>query len=59
MLKPIDFWSCETCHEDMKNPKASVGAQILSPKLFGKELFDKLPAKVAVCAQCHNNLAPW
>lgn len=59
MLKPIDFWSCETCHEDMKNPKASVGAQIMSPKLFGKELFDKLPAKVAVCAQCHNNLAPW
>lgn len=59
MLKPEDFWSCETCHADMKNPAASVGAQIMTPKIFGKELFDKLPGKAAACAQCHNNLAPW
>ncbi|MFR5428652.1 MAG: ammonia-forming cytochrome c nitrite reductase subunit c552 [Parasutterella excrementihominis] len=59
MLRPTDFWSCETCHADMTNPKNTVGAQILTPSLFGKALFDKLPPKAAACAQCHNNLAPW
>ena len=59
MLKPIDFWSCETCHKDMKQPAQSLGAQIMTPQLFGKELFGQLSPKAAVCAQCHNNLAPW
>ena len=46
MLKSIDFWSYETCHENVNNPKASVDTQIMSPKLFGKELFDKLPGDI-------------
>ncbi len=54
-----DFWSCTTCHADMKNPAKSVGAQIITPSIFGKEMFGKLPPKVAACAQCHNNLTPW
>ncbi len=58
-LTAEDFWSCTTCHADMDNPKASVGRQIITPAIFGKELFDQLPAKTAACAQCHNNLAPW
>ncbi len=59
MLSPLDFWSCETCHADMTKPAATAGAQLITTKIFGKELFNKLPPKSAVCAQCHNNLAPW
>ena len=59
MLAADDFWSCETCHSDMKNPGTSVGARIITASLFGKELFDQFPPKVAACAQCHNNLSVW
>lgn len=54
-----DFWSCTTCHSDIRRPAASLGAQIMTPALFGHELFEKLPPKTAACAQCHNNLSPW
>jgi len=59
MMRTEDFWSCTTCHSDMKRPAASSGRQIITPAIFGPELFSKLPPKAAVCAQCHNNLAPW
>lgn len=59
MLRIEDFWSCDTCHSDIKHPAASVGAQLMTPGIFGKELFEKLPPKTAACAQCHNNLSPW
>ncbi|KTE91548.1 ammonia-forming cytochrome c nitrite reductase subunit c552 [Desulfitobacterium hafniense] len=54
-----DWWSCGTCHSDMTDPAGSVGAQIVTAELFGKELFDKLDPKTAACSQCHNNLSPW